>query len=332
MMPSPTPESLLQDLERHFWDASAGHYREFAPPAKNQRVFLWGGGVLLSAYVAAGAEDGRFRPKVQHWLKVFAPYRFQEAYNPAPSATDDRYFDDNAWVALALIEAHEWWAEPGALEHAQQIHRWVMTGEAPDGGIFWHITRKSRNTCSTANTALVALKLHRATGKAEYLEEGNRLLSWLETTLQAPSGRYWDNIANDGTIERTEWSYNTALPIRAYLERYKILKDPADLKRAIWIARASRWHWQTQQGAIACDAAFAHHLAEAWWELARYDARQPWARWADEALAVALQRTRTQEGLFGKRWEAAPDPGPYAMLPMASAVRAAWMQRRWTTP
>lgn len=323
---SPTPDTLLQDLRRHFWDEKSSTYREFAPPANSQRVFLWGGGVLLSAFVAAGAREPRHRLLVQHWIKVFEPYRFQAAYNPAPSTSDDRYYDDNAWVALALVEAHEAWGEPGALPLAEQIHGWVMTGESPNGGIYWHIKKESRNTCSTANTALVALKLYAATRKPEYLAQASRLLSWMQQTLRAPSGLYWDNIQASGKIEKTFWSYNTALPIRAFLERYRQLKDPVDLKTAVWLSRAARHHWQNKDGAIACDAAFAHHLAEAWWELAPLDPRSPWRNHADRALAYALTHSRTRDGLFGKRWEAPPGPGLHALLPIASAARAAWKQ------
>src|SRR5262249_11886120 len=117
------------------------------------------------------------------------------------------------------------------------------------GGVFWTAAagNRDRNTVTTANGALVALRLYAATGRQAYRVWARRMAAWLDRCLLSPDGLYWDHIALDGTVDRAEWSYNQGAVIGIDTELYLTTHDRAALARAEQLADAalasfsSRW-------------------------------------------------------------------------------------------
>ncbi|MCX7799456.1 MAG: glycoside hydrolase family 76 protein [Fimbriimonadales bacterium] len=325
-------------LERSFWDPAQRLYADFALPSGDRggrTCFLWGMGVLLSAYAAAiPADPARYRPLFDRALKAIEPY-WSEArgiggYAVWPRQDDpDRYHDDNAWVALALVEAHEATKNPAYLERSVRTHRFVMSGEDEKlgGGLYWHEkNRQSKNACSCGPAIVTALRLHRATRDREYLRQAQRLRDWMRRNLQDPEdGLYWDNIRLDGRIEKTKWTYNTALMLRAECLLFDATKDAAHRREALRVAEAAwrRW-WDPEIGSLKDEAQFAHHLFEAFFEVARITGDRTWIERAMPALGFVRERTRNQAGLYGSRWDRAPesDRREFQLLHTASALRA----------
>ncbi|HET8752058.1 MAG TPA: glycoside hydrolase family 76 protein, partial [Gaiellaceae bacterium] len=120
------------------------------------------------------------------------------------------------------------------------------------GGVQWADVpgNDDRNTVSTANGAIVGLRLYRLTGRAAYLRWSERMLGWVENCLHGSDGLYWDHVGGDGRIDRTEWSYNQGSMLEAYRLHYAITGDRADLRRAESIADATlaafRGRWSTE--------------------------------------------------------------------------------------
>jgi predicted alpha-1,6-mannanase (GH76 family) len=138
--------------------------------------------------------------------------------------------------------------DESAVADAARVFAFVASGwnDAPDhpqpGGIFWtmqpHI--RDRNTCSNAPTALLALRLHAATGERAYLEWGRRLFGWVEGPLRDPAdGLDWDHIKPDSTIERTKWSYNQGTMIGSAALLARLDDDAALRDRALEMAQAA---------------------------------------------------------------------------------------------
>jgi hypothetical protein len=166
--------------------------------------------------------------------RYYEPDGEYPAYASDPVGTrfgGDRYYDDNAWVGLALIELERLRPGAGRLDRAGELWRFAVGGwdtrtDVPSpGGVFWveqghgvGAKNHDRNTVSNAPNAELGLHL------AELLGAGFRLpgpiapedmYSWVLGTLdesretEAPgTGLFWDKIRADNTIDRLRWTYN----------------------------------------------------------------------------------------------------------------------------
>jgi hypothetical protein len=126
-------------------------------------------------------------------------YRWRDGFAAAPG-TRRRFFDDDAWLGLVAIDLTD-----RAL--AAEALAFVRTGEDPAGGVRWVEDATSRNTCSTASAAWLALEL----GDRAFAE---RAMGWLDATLRTDEGLYRDRL-EEGRIDPTVWSYNQGAAVAA---------------------------------------------------------------------------------------------------------------------
>ncbi|MCW3097578.1 MAG: glycoside hydrolase [Chthonomonadaceae bacterium] len=126
---------------------------------------------------------------------------------------------------------------------------------------------------------------HRTLHKADYLDTAKRLYVWTNAHLQDTGGLYWDNVKFDGRVEKTKFTYNTALMLRADALLHKITGEQKYLEEAEQVAKASEAHWfQKETGAITDSGMFAHHLCEAFFALAKEDHNPHWGDIVTQAL------------------------------------------------
>jgi len=301
-----------------------------------QPAFNWGVGVMLSALAAAARVDPQMRP----WLREYADASrvYWNVTGPVPGydvlpgpKPVDRYYDDNAWMVMALVEAHETLGDVKYLQWAEETLKYVLSGEDEKlgGGIYWKEAEKtSKNTCSNGPSAAAALAVYSHLRKPEYLEAAKRLYAWTKKNLQDPADKlFWDNMNLKGEIEKTEWSYNTGLMLRSAVELYRETKNPAYAADAKEIEEASIAKWIDQDaGVIKDDGKFAHLLMEAWVRRAKV---MPYAggAWPTKTLPgirFVREMTRDNAGMYGHRWERAVKerlPKPM-LIDQASAARA----------
>jgi rhamnogalacturonyl hydrolase YesR len=302
-------------------------------PSKDA-AFMWDLGVQLSALAAGVRVDReRFQPLLDLTLKDMESYwgvaHGIGGYAVLPDQRDpDRYYDDNAWVALALVEAYEATKDAKYLEQSKKTYDFVLSGEDTvlDGGIYWHEGDKNgKNTCSNGNSIVIALKLYDATKDAKYLETAKRLYKWAERFRDPADDLYWDNQRPDGSFEKTKWTYNTALMIRAECLLYETLKDKRYLEHAIKSADSAIKRWvKPETGAIGDGAAFAHHLFEAFLEVARVAKAPRYRDVAMKALLFVHAECRNPLGIYGGGWDGPPKPDAKSLelKAQASALRA----------
>ena len=330
-------ERTLNDIEERF-ALTAGHYR--AKPGTNDPAFAWALGVLFSAFVAAAAniDRRRYEPRMRRHFDALQTYWHTSGpvpgYNASrvgPNQKPDRYYDDNAWFVLAFLDAHALTGDIAYERAAIAALRFVLSGydTRTGGGLYWHEQNKqSKNTAAAAPGMAGAIML----AASERVPTGpwsvwtRRLYSWLRATLRDPAdGLYWDNIrVSDKRINKTKWSYNSALVLRTELSLYDYWHAPVYRERAITLADACLGRWyDARTGILKDDASFAHLLAEA---LLQTYAVTGIMRCRD-AVRISLDTLWTQvrraDGSYPKHWDpASKETRPTDLLWIASAARA----------
>jgi uncharacterized protein YyaL (SSP411 family) len=268
-------EEAMNFIQSNFYDADAKLYHAATPPDPKALPydFMWANGVQFTALVGAAHENPeKYRPLLvafaeglkKYW-DVNAPVPGFDAYFSSPTS-DDKYYDDNAWLVLGFVEAYEDTKEPMFLDWARRTQKFVLSGwdEQLGGGIYWRPDKKSKNTCSNAPAAAAAMRLYQQGQKedADQLQWAQRICQWTNSHLQDTDGLFWDNINREGKIERTKWTYNTALMIRANTLLYQSTKKKEYLTEARRSADAGLKKWVAADGAIADSARFSHLFSE----------------------------------------------------------------------
>ncbi|CAM3674461.1 glycoside hydrolase family 76 protein [Isoptericola cucumis] len=179
-----------------------------------------------------------------------------DSYARAPYGDGgDIFYDDNEWVALAKVQQHLATGDAAALERAREIFELVVSGWDTDpshpapGGVFWTQAEWStdRNTVSTMPGAQLATRLYMITGEERYLRWAERMVEWTDEHLLAPNGLYWDNIKLDGSIDRTQWSYNQGVPVGTFTLLYEATGEERYLAKAEAVAEASYRFYVTEE-------------------------------------------------------------------------------------
>lgn len=254
--------SSYRSLNRVYLDRRSGDFR--LTPRGRVGSHAWPFSQALAATIEV-ARLGGMRSQANHAVpirlrKLDRRFRTGGVYRAAPGG--DVYYDDNEWIAQDLLDWDAVRSSPSARRKAAQIFHAVTRawdGESRKtcpGGVQWTNApgNNDRNTVSTANGAVVALRLYLLTHRATYLTWARRMIRWVERCLHDPDGLYGDHIAGDGTVDRTEWSYNQGSMIEAYRLLYAATGDRADVARAESIADgtlgAFRGRWSKEPAAI----------------------------------------------------------------------------------
>lgn len=322
-----------------FWDGDAKRFRP-AVPAKTGEMpwdFMWANGVAFSLLAGAARSDARtFRPFLNAFFAGMEGYWSRDARPPGYDAYlsqsgSDKYYDDNAWMVLTFAEAYRLTKDKRYQARAQEALRYVLSGwdDKMGGGIYWREDRKSKNTCANAPGAVAALAVSDADDREDSLAWARRIVAWTQKNLQDPAdGLYWDNISvATGTIEKTKWTYNTALMLRAHLDLWRLTKSKPDRDEAVRLAEASEKVFVLQEtGAFRDDALFSHLLVEAYLLLWR-ETKIPWLKARAEANGVfAVTRLKLPDGGYAGSWRT-PDTAPgqrKILMPNAATGRLFW--------
>lgn len=330
-------EETLTTIDADFWMPDRGLYAERAASRRGgsrDAAFMWSSGVQLSALAAASrlAPD-KYSPRLTDAIKGLNTYwKAKEGVSgydvqPEPAAPD-RYYDDNAWIVLGLVEAYEATHDAALLDRAEATLAFVLSGEDDQlgGGVYWRERRKtSKNTCSNAPAVVAALRLYGARQRPEQLETAKRIDAWTVANLQDSDGLFWDNISLNGRVDRRKYSYNSALMIRANCLFHRITGEPKWLTEAQRMARAAEAEWVAPDtGGIRDSGRFAHMLLEAFLAVHAEDGDPHWLQITQRALTYVHDELREAEGHYPGRWDGRRDRGrgrAAALIDQASAAR-----------
>jgi hypothetical protein len=251
-------------------------------PGGLRAVPLWPFSQVLHACALVGA------PQSAALRETLETYRRGTAYSERPG-NRRRYYDDNAWIGLALVDH-------GDLDGAARVLGFLREGCVPrDGGavgVRWVEGGEALHACSTGSTGLVALRLASARGEAggALVELAAACTAFLETLLD-PDGLVADHLRPDGSVDPGVYTYNQGLLVGLLtgLDRADDALALADRVRAAFDAERLWRH------APAFDAILVR-------ELLGLDAVRPDAglrAWCTAYLARVLDQARDpRTGLF----------------------------------
>ena len=304
--------------------------------------FMWGVGVQLTAMAAAAKlEPDKYLAPLKEYADAIQVYWLEHDgiagfdVQPGPKASD-RYYDDNAWLVLALAETFEVTKEQKYLDQSAATFRFVMSGEDDKlgGGLYWReVAHESKNTCTNAPAIASALRLHQLTKDDKYLETAKRLYAWTCKTMQDEDGLFWDNIKLDGRVDRRKFTYNSALMIRSNCLFHQITGEAKYLDEAKRIAAAADKMWIQPNGAIADSGRFAHLLLESFLELHERDKDPHWLETVSRCLVHLHDDMRDENGRYPHRWDRqwGRPMRELMLLNQASPARIYWLAAKEIT-
>jgi hypothetical protein len=252
-------------------------YRETYPRATGNRyAYLWPfsqalvGTLDLSGVPSSLTGGADYRRDVRDRLVGLEKYADDGATPPAYASYvlpplgggGDKFYDDNAWVGLALVQHFRMSGATRSLDGARQVYAFAISGwdrsasNAHPGGVFWvqqgqglGLMNHDRGTICNAPNAALGWHLYELTDLPSYDGDGEttpaaevgalNMFAWVNQHLDSggsSTGLYWDKVLGDGTIDRTIWSYNQGTMIGANVLRYRLTKNPTCLERAEAIA------------------------------------------------------------------------------------------------
>ncbi|HEY3269514.1 MAG TPA: glycoside hydrolase family 76 protein [Armatimonadota bacterium] len=329
-------EAVMRFIQEKFWDDEARLYRGALPPDPTlpPHEYMWGSGVQFTALTAATRRNPEtYRPILDGFARGLRRYwddtpvaGFLDSYNKAPGS--GKYYDDNAWLVLGFVEAYEVTGDAAYMGWARETQKFCLSGwdDALGGGIYWFEDHRSKNTCSNGPTAAAALRLFLVGKDLDQLFWAKRIVEWTNRTFQDADGLFWDNLTVDGTLNKTKWTYNSALMIRSNVLLYEATGDEPYLAEARRIADAGLAAWaDPETGAIANTARFSHLFCEALLRLHDATGQPGYLEAVRRHAEFGDRYVRCSDGGYHNAWTVEhPADERRELIENASAARLLW--------
>ncbi|BCN85437.1 hypothetical protein RE0356_40780 [Prescottella equi] len=170
------------------------------PAVRRERMFVnwhyWWQANLINCTVDAAERNPTARRR-RRLARLIRGHRFRNI-----SGWTNNYYDDMAWLALALERAQRMQLIDSR-KALSTLESQLFDAWSPDsgGGIPWRRNSDFFNTPANGPAGLVLARLGR-------LWRAQAIADWIDETLRDPeTGLIFDGIRSDGTIERNIYSY-----------------------------------------------------------------------------------------------------------------------------
>jgi hypothetical protein len=287
-------EPVRQEDERRAmlaWDALQQHFAEGShlyreTTGSNTLSFHWPFSQAMAATLdlaSLSTVGEQYRSEVSALMQSADAYWNQTVAHPAYASAvlsplgngGDIFYDDNTWTGMELVRIYRMTGDETALARARLIFDFIVAGWDSDtshpapGGVFWVDASwsRDRNTVSNAPSAELGLLLSELAGdenERQYYQDWSlRMYAWVDTNLRGDDGLYWDHIGLNGTVDRTQWTYNQGTMIGASVLLYQTTGEEAYLLRAQEIARLALVRFTPEEldrNDIAFNAIFFRNL------------------------------------------------------------------------
>ena len=164
------------------------------------------------------------------------------SFNPTEGGgTQDRFYDDNAWIGLDYMQGLKLTSDGQYLDDAKRVFSFLEQGLHADGGLLWkeNEPNPARAAASMGPTMQLALQLYRETGEQHYMDVAKNIDGAQNRLLRNGSGLIMDNVKNDGHVDDWVFSYNQGTSVGADVQFYDATGDTKYLDRAKSTASAA---------------------------------------------------------------------------------------------
>ncbi|MCC9604295.1 glycoside hydrolase family 76 protein [Blastopirellula sp. JC732] len=316
-------ETVTDHIQKTFFDSDSGVY--FKTTKRDKLDWVWLQSVMFANLAAAARiEPEKYAQPMDAYFKALDGYWDDKVQIPGyePGLTkgngNDKYYDDNAWLAIAFVEAYETNRDARYLKRADETQRFVLSGwdDEIGGGIWWHERHKdgTKNTCANGPAAVGCLVLakHEPEKAAALIQKARDIVAWTNSALQDSDGLFDDRkVVKTGEIKRGKLTYNSALMLRANLGLYRATGEQAYLDEAIRIGKAADWFLDSQTGVYRDALRYCHFMIEADLEL-----------YEETGDTHYLKRAQHNVDALYARWEAEK---PDDMMSSACLARVLWL-------
>jgi predicted alpha-1,6-mannanase (GH76 family) len=175
------------------------------------------------------------------------------------------WFDDEAWMGLALLRAYELVGERRYLDRAVSLAE-DIAASAPDagccgsspGGLWWDRAHTQKATAANAGAAILAARLAERTGEARWLELAKATYGWwLANMVDGATGQVADHVTASGEKVSWRFTYNEGTMIGAAVALHRATGEArylADARRIAAFAISSETR-PTPVGPVLFDGA-----------------------------------------------------------------------------
>jgi predicted alpha-1,6-mannanase (GH76 family) len=153
------------------------------------------------------------------------------------------FYDDECWMALALMRAHDLTGESRYLARAEDLFADIMLAwdttccGTPRGGLWWDKRHTQKATASNAGAVIAGARLSERTGTTSYLDFAERAYAfWFANMVDHTRQHVLDHILPDGTKVDWQFTYNEGLMIGAAVELHRLTGEAHYLGEARAIA------------------------------------------------------------------------------------------------
>ncbi|MEI6823719.1 MAG: T9SS type A sorting domain-containing protein [Bacteroidota bacterium] len=274
-------------------------------------AYAWSQGIQFHALVAAGRISEAEALANEFHSRYWCYFNNRWGYNSSVDNCGDRYYDDNAWIAKALMELYKVTTDTTYLNRAKDVIAFSMSGENPIGGIHFHEGDTSGwSVCATAPTSVVNLMIYQATGIQQYLIDGKRLYQWMKSQGWGIGPGYR--------------GYENALETQAAVLLFKLTGDSTYLSDAQHLGLAMETfyiNWSTH--ALNETGQWGgHDMTNAYVDLYNLDGDINWLNIPVGYLKYLHDKCKDAGGRYPENWNDTTSGGNAYLLYQASAARA----------
>jgi predicted alpha-1,6-mannanase (GH76 family) len=226
-------DDAVAHLLLDFWSQSATNL-EAASPSSGSVTGYWTFAQALDA-----VEDGVARTngaRYAGWIEAL--YLVQNAIGWSRD-----YYDDENWMALALIRAYDLEHQQKYLDEAKALYAdieaaWDTTccGAHP-GGIWWDRPHTQKATAANGGPVIAGVQLAARTNDSSYLTFAEKVYTyWFANMVNPTTFAVSDHILPSGSIVNYNFTYNEGLVIGAAVALYGATNDASYLADANHVA------------------------------------------------------------------------------------------------
>jgi predicted alpha-1,6-mannanase (GH76 family) len=228
------------------------------------------------------------------------------------------FFDDETWMGIALVRAHDLTGARRYLDEALVLgrdirdHAWVA-----GKGVWWDQKHTSHATASNFGPVILAVKLFERTRDASFERFAKDAYAhWYASMVNPTTHQVADHVTAAGKVEWWKFSYNEGLAIGASLAMHTMTRDPKYMQHAHEFASFMIKHEtaKTPYGDVLsdgngcsgdCDAfkGIAYRYLTALYESDRSHAEYR-AVLDSSAAAIWANARETASTTFGESWSA----------------------------